>query len=278
MIALAALAALALQDPASGTVLERTVQATVLDWLGNKREVHRRERVVLRGGNLSVTDLTFGERLVVRADQKKVWKADPLRGEYCEYGFDEMAAIRKAALDEVRAARARVPGTADERELGQLLEGYDQFDQGLRAELKSADGRRELWVNGDRVRFSAAADAKVESAPGYVEALAAIGAFPGAVADKLRELGGLPAKGTIRYVLFLERVIERYEVTSARAEPVPDAEFELPGNLARAPLRGFQRAPDRNPARPAHLQRTFKEDEIDRAQQTPPAAGEKKKE
>ncbi len=278
MTTLPLLVALAAQDPSHGTVLERTVQATTLDWLGHRREVHRREVIRLRGGNVSITDLTFGERLVIRADLKKVWKADPLRGEYSEYGFDQLAAIRKAALEEVRAAKARVPGTADERELAQLLEGYDQFETDPAAESRSVDGRREVWVNGDRVRFSAPAGAKAEAAPGYVEALAGIGAFPPAVTEKLRELGGLPSKGTLRYVLFLDRVIERYEVTAARAEAVADGEFELPKGLARVPLRGFERAPDRKPARPAHLQRSFREDEVDRTQAPPPAAEEKKKE
>src|SRR5262245_27908428 len=110
----------------SGLAVERTVKVTFLDWLGARRDVQRKESIRIKGANLAVTDLTFGERLIVRSDLKKVWKADPLRGEYSEYTFDEVASIRKAALDEIRAAQARVPGTADERELAGILEGFDQ--------------------------------------------------------------------------------------------------------------------------------------------------------
>ncbi len=241
---LAALALLLLPWPQEEAVtFERSVRLTLVDALNRRREIHRRERVAVKGGNLAVIDLTFGERLVIRADRKKILKIDPLGGAYSEYTFDEAAAIRKRALDEIESARARVPGTADEKELGAILEGYDRFAKPPSVELKSSGADRQLLVNGDRVRLSVQVDEKVQS-PGLFAALAAAGGFPPDVAAKLKQLGGLPMKGTVRYVLFLDRVVERFEVTSVKAGEAADADFELPPGLAKVPLRGFERPPD----------------------------------
>jgi hypothetical protein len=252
--------------PPPGLAVERTVKVTFLDWLGVRRDVQRKESVRIKGANVSVTDRTFGERLILRSDLKKVWKADPLRGEYSEYTFEEVAAIRKAALDEVRAAQARVPGTPDERELATILEGFDQFREPPKVALAASGTRRELTVNDDRVRLAVEVDPALRAGAGYFEALAAVGAFPPAVAEKLRDLGGFPVKGTVRYVLFLERVVEQFEVTSAKEQDVPDAEFELPAGLKKVPLRGFGPAPERRPAKPGPVRRDFKEDDVDRPQ------------
>jgi hypothetical protein len=247
---IAALALVLLAAPQEGAItLERSVRLTLVDTLNRRREIHRKERVSIKGGNLAVIDLTFGERLIVRTDQKKILRIDGPGGAYSEYTFEEAAAIRKAALDEIAAAKARVPGTPDEKELESLLEGYDRFAKPPTAELKSSNSDRQVLVNGDRVRLSAQVDEKVKS-PGPLAALSAAGAFPPEVAGKLGELGGLPLKGTVRYVLFLDRVVEEFEVTSVKAGEAADADFELPPGLAKVPLRGFERAPDRPPEGP----------------------------
>lgn len=267
MKALAVLIALlgALQEPSkapasSGLAVERTVRTTRIDWLGRKSEVQRKELLLLKGSNLVATDLTFGDKLIIRTDQKKVWKADPLGGHYSAYSFDEAAAIRKALLDELRSVRARVPGTKDEKELDELLEGYDQFAAAPKVEMTSDGAKREILVNGALVRLSAEIDPAVRG-NGYFEALAAIGAFHPAVAEKLAGLGGFPKKGRIRYVLFMDRVIEEFEVTSVQARDVADSEFDLPKGLVQVPLKGFGRPPERKPAKPAIAPRDFKEDD-----------------
>lgn len=243
-----------------GLAVERTVRSTSIDWLGRKREVQRKESILLRGSNLVVNDLTYGEKLIIRTDLKKVWKADPLGGRYSEYTFDEVASIRKAALDELRSVKARIAGTKDEKELDDLLEGYDQFAAAPKVELKSTGAARELTVNDAFVRLSADVDPKLP-ADGFVEALGAIGAFHPAVAEKLKSLGGLPVKGKIRYVLFMDRMIDEFEVTSSAAREIADAEFELPKGLVQAPLPGFGRPPERKPARPAIAPRDFKDED-----------------
>jgi hypothetical protein len=264
----------AAQDsPTDGLVVERTVKRTTIDCLGRREEVQRKERLLIRGGNLAILDLTFGERLVIRTDRQRIWKADPLARTYAEFSFDEAAARRKASLDEIRAAKGRVPGTADERELDELLQGFDQFASAPAVELKTSGAQRELILNGDRVRLSVQINEKVR-APGWMDALAAAGAFHPAVAQKLKELGGLPIKGTIRYTLFLDRVIEQFEVTSVQPREIADAEFDLPPGLTRAPLRGFEAPPARTfSTPPASLRPSFKEDEVDR----PKADGGEKK-
>jgi hypothetical protein len=261
------------QDSSSeGLVVERTVKRVSIDWLGRKEELQRKERLLIRGGNLAILDLTFGDRLIIRTDRKRIWKVDPLARTYADFSFDEAAARRKAGLDEIRAAKARVPGTADEKELEDILQGFDQFATAPEVELKVSGAQRELILNGDRVRLSVQINDKVR-APGWMEALSATGAFHPAVAQKLKDLGGLPVKGTIRYALFLDRIIEQFEVTSTQSREIADAEFDLPPGLVRAPLRGFEPPPARTFSVPPQLKASFKEDDADR----PKANGGEKK-
>jgi hypothetical protein len=233
------------------------VKRTSIDWLGKREEIQRKELVLIKGSNVAIIDLTFGERLIIRSDLKKLWKADPLAREYAEFTFDQAAALRKAALDGVRAAKERVAGTADEKELEAILEGFDQYAVAPKAELKAEGAQREVIVNGDRVRVS----------------VQVIGAFHPTVAEKLKELGGVPVKGTLRYALFLERIIEQFETTSVLPREIADAEFELPPGLVRAPLKGFEHAPERKVSKPPGVTRTFKEDDGDKPK---PEGGEKK--
>lgn len=260
---------LAAQDPApTGVTVERTVKRISLDWLGRREEVQRKERLLIKGGNLVIVDLTFGERLIIRTDLKKVWKADPLAREYAEFTFDEAAALTKTALDEIRAAKGRVPGTTDEKELEELLLAFDQYPAPPQVELKASGAQREVIVNGDRVRAAVQVNDQLQ-APGWMGALAATGAFHPAVADKLKDLGGLPMKGTLRYTLFLDRIVEQFEVTSTAAGPLTDADFELPKGLIRTPLKGFERPPARVVTRPSSLKQSFQEDETGKPKTDP---------
>jgi hypothetical protein len=239
--------------------MERTVHAVYIDWLGRKREIQRREVVLLRGSSMVVHDLTYGEKLIIRADEKKVWRVDPLGGHYSEYTFDEVASIRKAAFDELRSVKTHVAGTNDEKDLDELLEGYDQFASSPKVELTADKSRRELVLNGMFVRASVDIDPKFPSG-GYIEALSSIGAFHPAVAESLKGLGGLPVRGKIRYVLFLDRVVEEFEATSVKAQEVADAEFDLPKGLAKVPLKGFGRPPERKPPKPTEFRPDSGED------------------
>lgn len=252
---------LAQGDPI-GLIVERTVRSTSIDILGRRHDVQRREVLRVRGADVVIEDLTFGGRLIIRPGLKRVWRADLLGGEYSELSFDEAASHRKRAIDELRAARERLPGTAAGKEIDALLEGLDQYAVEPVVELRTAGPKRELLVNGDRVRISVEVD-PAKTAAGYFQALSALGAFPPAVAAKLPELGGLPLKGTVRYLLFLERVIDQFEVTAARSEPVPDSAFEIPKGMKRVPLRGLEPMPERHPAKPAQFSPPFKEDDID---------------
>lgn len=248
---------------ADGLEIERRVHATVVDLLGREREILRRERVLVRGSDLSIEDLTFGGRLIVRPGLKKVWRADPMAGTVSELGFDEVAALRARALDELAACRARVAGSPEDAALGAILEGLDRFPAEPSAELRSQGARREILVNGDRVRASVDVD-PARSAPGWFEALGAVGAFPPAVLGKLKELGGLPVKGTLRYSLFLDRVVERFETTSVKARAIADSELEPPAGLRRVPMPSLEPPSERRPAPPAPATRDFRLDDGDR--------------
>ncbi|HEX7897725.1 MAG TPA: hypothetical protein VF950_08180 [Planctomycetota bacterium] len=259
LLALSVVEGLLVQD----VVIERTVTTTTIDSLGRRGEVRRRERIAVRGKDVAITDLTFGERMIIRSDLRRVWRADPMAGTYSELSFDDVAALRKASLDELLACKARVPGTSEEKELAAVLEGLDRYEAEPAVELRTSGAKREIVVNGDRVRLSAEIDASV-AAPGYFEALGALGAFHPAVAAKLKELGGFPVKGTFRYALFMDRVIETFDGFTAKAGPAPAAEFEPPAGLAKVPLKGLQRAAERKPTKPSEVKKSFGEDDGDR--------------
>src|SRR6185295_1233115 len=165
-----------------------------------------------------------------------------------------------------------VPGTPEEKELERILEGFDQYAQPPQAELKASGAQRDVLLNGDRVRVSIQVNDKVK-APGWMEALSAAGAFHPSVAEKLKDLGGVPVKGTLRYVLFLERIVEQFEVSSVQPREIADVEFELPKGLVRTPLRGFEHPPERKLSKPPQVNRSFKEDEGEKPK---PATGENK--
>ena len=63
-----------------GFVVERDVELLLVDPLDRQREIHRRERISYQEGNLLIEDLTFGEKLLIRTDQKAVWVIDTLAG------------------------------------------------------------------------------------------------------------------------------------------------------------------------------------------------------
>ena len=126
-------------------VLERSVTTTKIDSLGRRGEIRRRERVAVRGSDVAITDLTFGERLIIRSDLRRVWRADPMAGTYSELSFDEVAALRKAAMDELLACKARVPGTLEEKELAGVLEGLDRYEKDPTVELRRRARSGRSW-------------------------------------------------------------------------------------------------------------------------------------
>jgi hypothetical protein len=127
-------------------------------------------------------------------------------------------------------------------------------------EWRATGERRELVLNGDRVRASFVLDAG-PPAPGWFAALAGAGAFPPAAAEALVALPGLPVRGTLRYVFLAERVIETFEVTRRAAREISDAEFEAPTGMKRVPFPGLERPAERRPAPPSSVPRDFKEDD-----------------
>lgn len=246
---------LLLPPDGEGLTFERTVHATMIDWLGRVREIRREETVRLRDGRISITDRTFGVRLVILPDEKRLFRADPLAGTYSEYTFAEIARIRGEALDELRSAKERVAGTPEERTLAATLESYGEYASPPSAELRAEGDRREILLGGDRLVVSVEVDPD-RKAGGLFAALSAVGAFHPAVAEKIGRLEGFPMKGTIRSVRFLDRLVERFEVTSVSEGPVPDEAFARPEGLRKVPLERFGRPPERIPPRPEGFERS----------------------
>lgn len=263
LLTAATAAVLAFQESpaAPGWEIERTVRRTLMDLLNRRREIHRREILRLRGSDLAVEDLTFGERLVVRPGLRRAWRADPLAGTFSELSLEEIAAHRKRILEELRGAQARVAGTASEKELAGLLEALDPQGEGPAVEVRSEGPRRELRA-GDRLILSAEVEARIP-AVGWIEALSSLGAFPASVAQALRGLGGLPSRGSFRYVLFPDRVHDRFETLRAQPREIPEGAFARPAGLRRVPWPGLEPLPERRPLPPAEFRNDFREDDLD---------------
>ncbi len=248
-----------LQAP-QGLELERRVTRVSLDLLGRRQELRRTERLLLRDDALLIQDLTFGERWILRPPEKKIQHVDLLLGQWSELSYERLDQIRRAAFEGIRAARERVPGTADQADLDALLEGFDRFRTEPVVESRDSEGRREILLNGDRLRASFTLEAGVK-APGWFAALASTGAFPAGVAAALRELPGLPSKGTLRYVFLLDRVVEQFEVVRHTARAVTDAELAVPAGLQKVLMPGVERPEERRPQRPGAVPKDFKEED-----------------
>lgn len=271
------LATLALPQDAGGTpglILERRVRIVSRDLVNQASEIHRRETVKIAGGRVAVEDRTFGTRLVIRPDRKLAWVIDAPAGTYSEVTFDAVAARRKAILQDLADARGRVPGTADAEEIDAVLIGLGAFPAPPQVEVRDTGknenvaGRtcvgRELVIGGDMHYIDVVVDPELADGLAYFEALSAIGGFHPAVAEQLKRFGGFPLKGTVRYALFLDRIVSQEEVLSVRRGPLPAADFEVPPNLKKVPLRGFDPDAGPRPEKPTSLQATFREDDIDR--------------
>ena len=272
-----ALAVLALggQDPApSGFVLDRTVRLKISDLAGRESEIHRVERVKIRGTLVSIEDETFGRRLILRPDLGLAWVIDRVDGTYSEITFEAVAKRRTEVREELRAALHRVKGSSDEGFLADTLLRLGDLPDGMAVTVRptgkteKVGGReavgREIRLGEGISYINVLVDPSLEGALVYFEALAKLGAFHPSVAAKLKELGGFPVRGDVRYAHFLTLVKSTEEVTSAARTDVPAAEFDKPAGLTKIPLAGMDPAAWNPPAKPKDFTRSFAEDEIDR--------------
>ncbi len=258
----------------SGFVIERSVRQKIADLTGRESEIHRIERVKIRGSRVSIDDETFGRRLIIRPDLGLAWVIDTVDGTYSEVTFDAVAKRRAQAAAELRSALHRVRGSSDEGPLANTLLRLGELPEGMPVTVRSTErvekvgGRdavgREIRLGEDISYINVLVDPGLEGALGYFEALAKIGAFHPAVAERLKQLGGFPVRGEVRFALFLDLVKSSEEVTSAARAEVADADFERPAKLTKVPLAGIDPVAWTPPAKPKNFTRSFTEDEIDR--------------
>lgn len=256
-----------------GFVLQRAVRLKIADLTGRESETHRTERVKIRGDRVSIDDETFGRRLIIRPDLGLAWVVDLVDRTYSEVTFDAVAKRRTAVVADLRAALARVEGSIDAGPISDTLLRLGELD-GLPVSIRSTGktekvgGRdavgREIRL-GDGISYiNVLVDPGLEGALGYFDALARLGAFNPAVAGRLKELGGFPVRGDVRYALFFDLVKASEEVTSAARADLADADFERPAGLARVPLASVEPPAWTPPPKPKNFARSFTEDEIDR--------------
>jgi len=263
------------QDPGpAGFVLERAVRLKIADLTGRESEIHRTERVKIRGSRVSIEDDTFGRRLVIRPDLGLAWVIDRVDGTYSEVTFEAVAKRRAEVVAELRAARRRVEGSSDEGPIMDTLLRLGELPEGMPVSVRPTEraekvgGRdavgREIRLGEGISYINVLVDPSLAGALGYFEALAKIGAFHPAIADRLKELGGFPVRGEVRYALFFDLVRSVEDVTSAVRADVPDADFDRPAGLTRVPFPAIERAAWTPPPKPKNFTRSFAEDEIER--------------
>lgn len=263
------------QEPAAaGFIIDRTVRQKIADLTGRETEIHRIERVKIRGARVSIEDETFGRRLIIRPDLGLAWVIDRVEGTYSEVAFDALAKRRVAVCADLRSALRRVEGSSDTGPLSDTLLRLGELPEGIPVSIRSTEraekigGRetvgREIRIGEGISYINVMVDPTLEGALGYFEALAKLGAFHPSVADRLKQLGGFPVRGDVRYSLFFELVKSTEEVTSAVRGDVPDADFERPAGLEKVPFTAIDPASWTPPAKPKNFQRSFAEDEIDR--------------
>ena len=262
------------ESAASGFVIQRTVRLKIADLTGRESEIHRTERVKIRGAKVSIEDETFGRGLIIRPDLGLAWVIDRVDGTYSEVTFDAVAKRRAEVSKELRSALRRVEGSSEAGPLSDTLLRLGELPEGMPVSVHSTEraekvgGRdavgREIRL-GDRISYiNVLVDPTLEGALGYFEALAKLGAFNPAVAERLKQLGGFPVRGEVRYALFFDLVKSSEDVSSAVRADVAEAEFEKPPGLAKVPLAAIDPAAWKSPAKPKDFKRSFAEDEIDR--------------
>ncbi len=257
-----------------GLTVERRVRIVSRDIVGRASEIQRREIVKIQGGLVAIEDATFATRLIIRPDRKLAWVVDVAGGTYSEVTFEALAARRARVLSDLADAAKRVAGTADADDIEKVRIGLGAFASPPAVEVKDTGrsevvaGRkaagRDVIVNGTDHPVDVLVDPSLADGLAYFDALAAMGAFHPAVAEKLRSLGGFPLKGRVRCALFLDRVVSDEEVTAAARGTIPAADFDLPANLKKVPLRGFDPDAGPKPEKPKDFGGAYREDEIDK--------------
>lgn len=257
-----------------GLTIERRVRLVARDLVGKPSEFHRRETVKIQNGLVAIHDVTFGTRLVIRPDRKLAWVIDTRGATYSEVTFEAVAERRKRVLADLADAKKRVAGTQDAEDIDRVTIGLGAYPNPPAVEARDTGkteqvaGRRcvgrEIVINGTDHPIDVLVDPTLSDGIAYFDALAALGGFHPSVAEKLRGFGGFPLKGKVRYALFLDRVLSEEEVLSVARGEIADADFDLPADLKKVPLQGFDPDAGPKPEKPKDFKPSWREDEIER--------------
>ncbi len=254
-------------------VIERKARQTFRDSVNKVREIHRNEQVLIKGQMVKIIDTTFKQSIVIRPDKKLCWLFDILDQKYSELTFDEIAKWQKEHIESVKAIKARVKGSSDEKELEVILMGYGEFKEGINAEVKNTGKNqhiiertcteKNLIINKDIFYMSAYFDESIPEHEIYFQGIYSIGGFKPAMYASIKKINGFPLKGTIRYTLFDQRVESKEEVTRLERKTIDQCEFEIPSGFRQVPYEPIQTPPARVVEKPKEFKQQFTEDDIE---------------
>lgn len=256
----------------TGLVIEKKSKQIFRDSVNRVKEIHKTEIVKIKGSLVKIYDATFKKAIIVRPDKKLCWVLDMLDQRFSQVTFEEISKYHKELVSEIKMAKDRVKGSSDEKDLDTILIGYREFEK-INAEVKESGNvqkilnkdckEKNVLVNKEFSDFTGFVDESIPEYVYYFESLALVGGFKQEVFKAMNKLKGFPIKGTMRYILFEDRVESKDEVIKIERVAIDDKEFEIPEGFLRVPLVPVQKWQPRSIKKPAKFKEEFTEDDIE---------------
>lgn len=253
--------------------IERKTKSSIFDTVNRKKYFSQREYLKIKDGNIKIENITFKEILIIRVDRKLVWKIDTLKGTYSELSFEQIAKRKKEIMDEIKSTKNAVQGTEEEKNIDKILIDLGDISSDAKIEVKDIGSPIEIAgikciekkvLVDNRVVIDGFFTEELKEGESYFKALSQIGAFPSVLYDKIASFKGLILKGDFRYTLFADRVTTTIETISISKDLINKEEFELPKELKKVPLLGFEEEPEQELQKPKEPRKDFYEDELDK--------------
>jgi len=221
--------------------IERKVKLSIFDTVSKKMLEAHKECLQMKGGNVRIENITFGEVLIIRTDKKLVWEIDKLRQTYVELSFKDIFDKRREILDNIKLAKNSVVGTEEEKDIDKIL--FDMGDVSPDIKINAEDTsledevvgikckKKKIYV-GNKILVDGYFTDVFEEGSAYFESLTQIGAFPVSMTNCFATKG-LFLKGNLWYTLFDKRITATIETLSISKDIIKAEDFDIPNNFKR---------------------------------------------
>lgn len=224
---------LAVAQSVDVVTVERTAKIIATDTLGEESRIHCTQVLTVAEDRLRIEDTTFGVVTLIRVDLGKIWKFDRFLKVVFEADLKEWNAAHAEELERIRAGRAAVKGTDEEKRLTRLLVAFGAYDGTPEVETRKEEKRRRVVVDGKQTVARMTLDAE-QPCGNHYKVLSKAGAFHPAVGKAMAGLKGTPMSGHERYVLLGKSYRVDFDVTSVKSGKAEKDLFAPPNGYARA--------------------------------------------